>query len=191
MAGFVNSITISTWISSPTILRSSSSVGKISASSPPPIVLTQSKTIGSIFEINFWNQKYVVSQFSMAKIKWRCKCYWWVPWKETNLFMVVYCPLFQCSLQSCWTGIQFLGFINHSQKWPPRGSIYSAFCGKGGIRQITVWSTLYIFANIWSWFWICDEYKRSSYIQKMIKIIAFQITKLLTRMMKVKNWGCQ
>ena len=56
------------------------------------------------------------------------KCCWWLSWKETNLFLVVYSPLFQCSLQGCWTGIQFLEFINHSQKWPPHGSIYSAFC---------------------------------------------------------------
>ena len=117
MAGFVNSITISTWSSSPTFLRSSSSVGKISAT-PPPV----------------WDQKNVISRFSMAKTKWWCKCYWWLSWKETNLFMVVYSPLFQCSLQSCWTGIHFLGFINHSQKWPPHGSIYSAFCVRGKLQ---------------------------------------------------------
>ena len=84
--------------------------------------------------INFLRLKNVVSRFSMAKIKWWCKCYWWLSWKETNLFMVVYSPLFQCSLQSCWTGIQFLGFINHSQKWPPHGSIYSAFCVRGKLQ---------------------------------------------------------
>ena len=76
----------------------------------------------------FETKKNVISRLSMAKIKRWCKRYWWLSWKETNLFLVVYSPLFQCSLQGCWTGIQFLEFINHSQKWPPHGSIYSAFC---------------------------------------------------------------
>ena len=133
----MNSITVSTWISSPTFLRSSSSVEKTSA-----IVLTQLKTIESIF----WDKKDVISRFSMAKIKWWCKCYWWLSWKETNLFMVVYSPLFQCSLQSCWTGIHFLGFINHSQKWPPRGSIYSASVVRGKLQ----FGVLDFWQKIWS-----------------------------------------
>ena len=123
MAGIVNSITISTWISSPTFLRSSSSVEKTSA-----------YAIKDNW-INFLRQKKnVISRLSMAKIKRWCKCYWWLSWKETNLFLVVYSPLFQCSLQGCWTGIQFLEFINHSQKWPPHGSIYSAFCVRGKLQ---------------------------------------------------------